>query len=116
MKASVNGADPQPFTEMMGGSHVSFSPDRSRIMDVVGHKVLWVSPLGGGNPKEPTNFPIPMSGSILGVVAGWRIGDVRPLPPPGRRYLGYERDGVARRAAMWRERALKALFRLAFIP
>ncbi|HET9838929.1 MAG TPA: protein kinase [Candidatus Angelobacter sp.] len=59
MKVSVNGGDPQPFAEMMGGSHMSFSPDRSRIMDVVGHRVLWVSPLSGGKPERVYEFPDP---------------------------------------------------------
>ncbi len=60
MKVAVDGGDQQPFAEtMMGGSHMSFSPDRSRIMDVVGHKVLWVSPVGGGKPEKVYEFPDP---------------------------------------------------------
>jgi Tol biopolymer transport system component/serine/threonine protein kinase len=57
MKVSIDGGDPEPFAEMMGGSHISFSPDRSRIMDVVGHRVLWVSPLNGGKPEKVYEFP-----------------------------------------------------------
>ena len=57
MRVSVEGGDPQPFAEMMGGSHISFSPDRSRIMDVVGHRVLWVSPVSGGKPEKVYEFP-----------------------------------------------------------
>jgi Tol biopolymer transport system component/predicted Ser/Thr protein kinase len=59
MKVSVDGGDPQPFAEMMGGSHLSFSPDHSRIMDVVGHRVLWVSPVNGGKPERVYEFPDP---------------------------------------------------------
>ena len=60
MKVSVSGGEPQPFAEtMMGGSHMSFSPDRTRIMDVVGHKVLWVSPVNGGKPEKVYEFPDP---------------------------------------------------------
>jgi eukaryotic-like serine/threonine-protein kinase len=59
MKISIEGGDPQPFTEMMGGSHLSFSPDRSRIMDVVGHRVLWVSPVNDGKPEKAYEFPDP---------------------------------------------------------
>jgi len=60
MKASLSGGAPQPFAEtMMGGSHMSFSPDRIRIMDVVGHKVLWVSPVNGGKPEKVYEFPDP---------------------------------------------------------
>jgi Tol biopolymer transport system component/serine/threonine protein kinase len=58
MKVSVRGGDPQPFAEtMMGGSHMSFSADRTRIMDVVGHRVLWVSPVNGGKPEKVYEFP-----------------------------------------------------------
>jgi len=42
-----------------GGSHISLSPDHSRIMDVVGHGVLWVSPVSGGNPEMVCEFPDP---------------------------------------------------------
>ena len=59
MKVSVSGGDPQPFAEMRGGSHISFSPDRTRIMDVVGHRVLWVSPVSGGKPEKVYEFPDP---------------------------------------------------------
>jgi Tol biopolymer transport system component len=43
--------------EQAGGSHISFSPDRSRIMDVVGHKVLWVTPVHSGQPQRVFEFP-----------------------------------------------------------
>ena len=59
MKVSFDGGDPQPFAETMGGSHMSFSPDRSQIMDVVGHKVLWVSPVNAGKPEKVYEFPDP---------------------------------------------------------
>jgi Tol biopolymer transport system component len=60
MKVSLSGGEPQPFAEtMMGGSHMSFSPDRTRIMDVVGHKVLWVSPVNEGKPEKVYEFPDP---------------------------------------------------------
>jgi eukaryotic-like serine/threonine-protein kinase len=57
MKVSLSGGDPRPFAEMMGGSHISFSPDRTRIMDVVSHRVLWVSPVSGGKPERVYEFP-----------------------------------------------------------
>jgi eukaryotic-like serine/threonine-protein kinase len=58
MKVSVSGGDPQPFAETMtGGAHMSFSPDRTLIMDVVGHRVLWVSPTNGGKPEKVYEFP-----------------------------------------------------------
>ena len=59
MKVSVGGGDPQPFADMKGGSHMSLSPDHSLIMDVVGHRVLWVSPVSGGTPQMVYEFPDP---------------------------------------------------------
>jgi len=57
MKVPVAGGDPLPFAEMMGGSHISLSPNRSRIIDVVAHRVLWVSPVSGGKPEKVYEFP-----------------------------------------------------------
>jgi Tol biopolymer transport system component len=59
MKVPVEGGDPQPIADMKGGSHISLSPDHSRIMDVVGHRVLWVSPVSGGKPQIVYAFPDP---------------------------------------------------------
>jgi len=59
MNVSVGGGDPQPFADIKGGSHISLSPDHSRIMDVIGHRVLWVSPVSGGNPEMVYEFPDP---------------------------------------------------------
>ena len=56
MQVALSGGDPQPLPEVIGGSHMSFSPDYSRIMDVLGHKVLWVSPLKGGKPQKVFEF------------------------------------------------------------
>lgn len=59
MKISTSGGEPSPIGEIAGGSHMSFSPDQSKIMDVVGHKRLWVSPLKGGKPKMVFEFNEP---------------------------------------------------------
>ncbi len=56
MKVSLAGGPAQPTAEVAGGAHMSFSPDSSRIMDVVGHKELWVSPLSGGSPEKVFEF------------------------------------------------------------
>ena len=56
LKVTIDGGEPQPFAEIMGGSHMSFSPDHSRIMDVVGHRVLWVSPIISGKPEKVYEF------------------------------------------------------------
>lgn len=54
----VDGGTPTPInSELQGGSHMSFSPDHSLIMDVVGHKTLWVSPVTNGAPVKVFEFP-----------------------------------------------------------
>jgi len=54
----LTAADPVPLnSEIVGGSHMSFSPDYSLIMDVVGHKTLWVSPVTTGKPSKVYEFP-----------------------------------------------------------
>jgi Tol biopolymer transport system component len=52
MVAPLAGGEPEALPQISGGSHMSFSLDRSRVMDVVGHKTLWVSPLKGGAPER----------------------------------------------------------------
>ena len=57
-QVSLNGGDPVPLnSEIAGGSHMSFSPDSALIMDVVGHKTLWVSPAAAGKPVKVYEFP-----------------------------------------------------------
>jgi eukaryotic-like serine/threonine-protein kinase len=54
----LGGGDPVPLNgEIVGGSHMSFSPDYSLIMDVVGHKTVWVSPVVSGKPAKVYEFP-----------------------------------------------------------
>ena len=59
MRASLDGGAPRPLPEVAGGAHMSFSPDESRVMDVVAHKTLWVSPLNGGDPEPVFEFEDP---------------------------------------------------------
>lgn len=59
LQVSVSGGEPRVFCEVAGGSHMSFSPDYSRIMDVIGHKVLWVSPVASGKPEKVFEFDDP---------------------------------------------------------
>ncbi len=35
---------------------MSLSPDESMIMDVIGHRTLWMSPLRGGAPHKVFEF------------------------------------------------------------
>ena len=53
------GGDPEPLPKVMGGSHLSLSPDATRIMDVIEHRTLWVSPLNGGAPERVFEFADP---------------------------------------------------------
>ena len=54
----IKGGDPVPLNgEITGGSHLSFSPNYSLIMDVVGHRTLWVSPTLTGKPAKVYEFP-----------------------------------------------------------
>jgi eukaryotic-like serine/threonine-protein kinase len=59
MEVPADGGEPQPIAEIAGGSHMSFSPDGSLVMDVVQHKTLWVSPLKEGRPEKVFEFPDP---------------------------------------------------------
>jgi len=57
-QAPLDGAEPVPLnSEIAGGSHMSFSPDYSLLMDVVGHKTVWVSPVVTGKAVKVYEFP-----------------------------------------------------------
>ncbi len=45
--------------DVAGGSHMSFSPDHRRILDVKGHKIVWVTPLTGEAPYQVFELPDP---------------------------------------------------------
>jgi Tol biopolymer transport system component len=59
MTVPAEGGDPQPLVDVAGGAHLSFSPDHSRIVDVLGHKTLWVTPVGGGERQKLFEFEDP---------------------------------------------------------
>ena len=44
-----------------GGSHLSLSPDRPLVMDVTGHRVLWVYPANGAAARRVFEFADPDS-------------------------------------------------------
>lgn len=52
------GGPPVVLEGVAGGAHLSFSPDSSRLMDVVGHKAIWMSPLHG-SPEKVFEFEDP---------------------------------------------------------
>jgi TolB protein len=45
--------------DVASGAHMSFSPDGKRILDVRGHKALWVHPLDGTAAYKVFEFPDP---------------------------------------------------------
>jgi Tol biopolymer transport system component len=85
MRVPADGGDPEPTAEVQGGAHMSFSPDSSRIMDVVAHKTLWVSPLNGGAPERVFAFDDPavrIDYPVWSPDGGWVLFD-RFLPQGG---------------------------------
>ncbi len=59
LEAPVDGAEPKVYCEVAGGSHMSLSPDFSRVMDVIGHKTLWVSTVDSDVPEKVFEFDDP---------------------------------------------------------
>src|SRR5687768_4971459 len=59
MRALLDGSEPQPTAPIAGGSHTSISPDGSRILDVLAHRAIWISPLASGVPEKVFEFPDP---------------------------------------------------------
>jgi len=58
LKVSPVSGDPQPVSEN-GGAHISFSPDGTKMIDVNGHKVLWLYTLTNGGKQQLFAFEDP---------------------------------------------------------
>jgi Tol biopolymer transport system component len=58
-RVSVEDGSLTRLPDVGSGAHMSFSPDHSRILDVRGHKTLWVYPLDGSAPQEVFAFVDP---------------------------------------------------------
>lgn len=58
-RASVEDGSLTRLPDVASGAHMSFSPDQSRILDVRGHKTLWVHPVDGGLPQQVFAFADP---------------------------------------------------------
>jgi Tol biopolymer transport system component len=56
---SPSGGEPSYLISPKGGAHTSFSPGFDLIMDVVGHKEMWVSSLTGKAPEKVFEFSDP---------------------------------------------------------
>ncbi|MEP6741558.1 MAG: hypothetical protein ABJB61_03595 [bacterium] len=59
LEAPIDGGEPKVFCEVVGGSHMSLSPDHAWVIDVIGHKTLWASPVKSGQPKSVFEFDDP---------------------------------------------------------
>lgn len=57
LQVNVASGQSVPVREIKGGSHISFSEDRSHMLDVVDHKVLWSTPLTPDSAREVYAFP-----------------------------------------------------------
>lgn len=57
LQVEIATGQSKPVRNVMGGAHMSLSPDRSRMIDVVDHKALWVTPIAGGEPVQVFAFP-----------------------------------------------------------
>lgn len=61
MTVMVDSGEVEPTAEVIGGAHMSLSPDHSLLMDVLGHRTLWCSPLLDGTPRKVFEFDDPES-------------------------------------------------------
>jgi eukaryotic-like serine/threonine-protein kinase len=59
MQIPFAGGPATPFVKAAGGSHISLSPDFSRVMDVTGHRAIFVTPIQSGAPEKVFEFPDP---------------------------------------------------------
>jgi Tol biopolymer transport system component len=55
--APLSGRSPMMYPAIASGAHLSFSPNRTLVLDVRGHKSLWVHPVDGRAPYEVFEFP-----------------------------------------------------------
>jgi Tol biopolymer transport system component len=58
-RVSVDDGSLTRLPDIASGAHMSFSPDQSLVLDVKGHKALWVYPLHGGPGYQVFAFPDP---------------------------------------------------------
>ncbi|MBI4410714.1 MAG: PD40 domain-containing protein [Gemmatimonadetes bacterium] len=56
LQVDVETGNTRPFARVRGGAHMSSSRAGTHILDVDGHKVLWLSPIRGGQPTRVFEF------------------------------------------------------------
>ncbi|MEP6686846.1 MAG: protein kinase [Gemmatimonadales bacterium] len=59
MRIAFEGGAMTPLPDIASGAHMSWSPDQSLIMDVRGHRTLWVYPMDGTPPRRVFEFEDP---------------------------------------------------------
>ena len=59
MRVAVDGGTLTRLPDVASGGHLSWSPDQSLLMDVRGHKTLWVYPVDGTPPRRVFEFGDP---------------------------------------------------------
>jgi serine/threonine-protein kinase len=59
MRVSVADGSLTRLPDVASGGHMSWSPDQSLILDVRGHKTLWVYPIDGTPPRRVFEFADP---------------------------------------------------------
>jgi eukaryotic-like serine/threonine-protein kinase len=55
----IDGGPARQLPEVSSGAHMSFSPDGRLILDVRGHKALWIHPVDGSPAYKVFEFPDP---------------------------------------------------------
>ena len=56
VNAPLDGSPPIELANIKGGAHLSFGPQFNALIDVAGHKTLWVSPVEKGEPEKIFEF------------------------------------------------------------
>jgi len=59
MRVQVEDGTLTRLPDVSSGGHMSWSPDQSLILDVRGHRTLWVYPVDGGPPRRGFEFGDP---------------------------------------------------------
>jgi Tol biopolymer transport system component len=59
LSVSLTGGEGKQLPSIASGAHMSFSPDESLVLDVRGHKALWVHPVNGETPYPVFEYSDP---------------------------------------------------------
>jgi Tol biopolymer transport system component len=57
VRIAVEDGSSTAMPDVSSGGHMSWSPDQSLILDVRGHRTLWVYPVDGSPPRRVFEFP-----------------------------------------------------------